>query len=53
MLVLDVLDRVLDKGVVIDPWMRSMDPINLETIRVRVLVVSIETIPDAVTHAVL
>jgi hypothetical protein len=41
---LDVLDRVLDKGVVIDAWVRvSLVGIDLVTLKARVVVASIET----------
>lgn len=41
---LDVLDRVLDKGIVIDAWVRvSLVGIDLVTIEARVTVASIET----------
>lgn len=40
----DVFDRVLDKGIVIDAWMRvSLVGIDLMTIEARVVVASIET----------
>jgi hypothetical protein len=40
----DVLDRVLDKGIVIDAWVRvSIVGIDLVTIEARVTVASIET----------
>jgi gas vesicle structural protein len=46
---IDVLDRVLDKGIVVDAWMRiSLAGINLITIEARVVVASIETY---LTHA--
>jgi gas vesicle structural protein len=39
-----VLDRVLDKGIVIDAWVRlSLVGIDLLTIEARVVVASIET----------
>lgn len=42
--VIDVFDRVLDKGIVIDAWMRiSLCGIDLVTVNTRVLVASIET----------
>jgi hypothetical protein len=42
--VVDVLDRVLDKGIVIDAWVRvSLVGIDLLTIEARVVVASIET----------
>ena len=45
----DVLDRVLDKGVVIDAWLRvSFVAIDLLTIEARVVVASIQT---CVSHA--
>jgi gas vesicle structural protein len=41
---MDVLDRVLDKGVVIDAWVRlSLVAIDLITIKTRVVIASIET----------
>ena len=41
---IDVLDRVLDKGIVIDAWVRvSVIGIDLLTIEARVTVASIET----------
>ena len=41
---IDVLDRVLDKGIVIDAWMRvSLVGIDLLTIDARVVVASIES----------
>jgi hypothetical protein len=41
---MDVLDRVLDKGVVIDAWVRlSLVGIDLITLEARVVVASIET----------
>ena len=40
----DILDRVLDKGIVIDAWLRlSLTGIDLLTIEARVVVASIET----------
>ena len=40
----DVLDRVLDKGIVIDAWIRvSLVGIDLVTVEARVVVASIET----------
>lgn len=52
---IDVLDRVLDKGIVIDAWVRvSLVGIDLLTVEARVVVASIETylrFSDAVTHA--
>jgi hypothetical protein len=42
--VVDVLDHVLDKGIVIDAWMRvSVVGIDLLTVEARVLVASFET----------
>jgi hypothetical protein len=42
--IVDVLDRVLDKGVVIDAWVRvSLVGIDLLTVEARVVVASIET----------
>ena len=41
---IDVLDRVLDKGIVIDAWIGvSLVGIDLVTIEARVVVASIET----------
>jgi len=41
---IDVLDRVLDKGIVIDAWLRvSLVGIDLLTVEARVVVASIET----------
>ena len=41
---IDVLDRVLDKGIVIDAWVRvALVGIDLITIKARVVVSSIET----------
>jgi gas vesicle structural protein len=41
---IDVLDRVLDKGIVIDAWVRiSLVGIDLITIEARVVVASIDT----------
>jgi hypothetical protein len=52
--VVDVLDRVLDKGVVIDGWVRvSLAGIDLITVEMRILVASIDTYlrhADAITH---
>jgi gas vesicle structural protein len=42
--VIDVLDRVLDKGIVIDAWVRvSLAGIDLITVEARVVVASIDT----------
>jgi len=42
--VIDVLDHVLDKGIVIDAWVKvSLVGIDLLTVEARVLVASIET----------
>src|SRR5258708_38552340 len=42
--VIDVLDRVLDKGIVIDAWVRvSLVGIDLVTVEARVVVASIAT----------
>src|SRR5436189_221720 len=41
---IDVLDRVLDKGIVIDAWVRvSLVRIDLITVEARVVVASIDT----------
>jgi hypothetical protein len=49
---IDVLDRVLDKGIVIDAWVRvSLVGIDLVTVENRVVVASIDThlmYPEAV-----
>lgn len=46
---IDVLDRVLDKGIVIDAWMRvSLGGVNLVEVEARVVVASIDTY---LTHA--
>jgi len=40
----DVLDRILDKGIVIDAWVRiSLVGIDLITVEARVVVASIDT----------
>ena len=42
--IIDVLDRVLDKGIVIDAWVRvSLVGIDLMTVEARVVVASIDT----------
>ncbi|MBX3466195.1 MAG: gas vesicle structural protein GvpA [Planctomycetes bacterium] len=52
---IDVLDRVLDKGIVIDAWVRvSLVGIDLLTVEARVVVALIETylrFSDAVNQA--
>jgi hypothetical protein len=41
---IDVLDRVLDKGIVIDAWMRvSLGGVNLVEVEARVVAASIDT----------
>ena len=41
---IDILDRVLDKGIVIDAWVRvSLVGIDLITVEARVVVASIDT----------
>ena len=41
---IDVLDRILDKGIVIDAWVRiSLVGIDLLTVEARVVVASIDT----------
>jgi hypothetical protein len=41
---IDVLDRVLDKGIIIDAWVRvSLVGIDLITVEARVVVASIDT----------
>jgi gas vesicle structural protein len=51
---IDVLDRVLDKGIVIDAWVRvSVIGIDLITVEARVVVASFETYlkyADAFVH---
>jgi len=51
---IDVLDRVLDKGIVIDAWVRlSLIGVDLITVEARVTVASIETYlkyADLLTH---
>ena len=42
--VIDVLDRILDKGVVIDAWVRvSLAGVDMITLEARIIVASIET----------
>src|SRR5580658_3124346 len=52
---IDVLDRVLDKGIVIDAWVRvSLVGIDLITVEARIVVASIETYlkySEAVGHS--
>ncbi len=41
---IDVLDRVLDKGIVIDAWVRvSLVGIDLVTVEARIVIASIDT----------
>jgi len=41
---IDILDRVLDKGIVIDAWIRiSLVGVDLVTMESRVVIASIET----------
>ena len=41
---IDVLDRVLDKGIVIDAWVRvSLVGIDLITVEARIVIASIDT----------
>ena len=41
---IDVLDRVLDKGIVIDAWVRvSLVGIDLVSVEARIVVASVET----------
>src|SRR5207248_11730820 len=41
---IDVLDRILDKGIIIDDWVRvSLVGIDLVTVEARVVVASIDT----------
>src|SRR5215831_3651626 len=41
---IDVLDRVLDKGIVVDAWVRvSLVGIDLMTVEARIVVASIDT----------
>ena len=52
--VIDVLDHILDKGVVIDAWVRvSVAGIDLLTVEARIVVASIDTYlnsAEAVAH---
>src|SRR3981189_2041467 len=42
--IIDVLDHILDKGIVIDAWVRvSLVGIDLITVEARIVVASIET----------
>ncbi|HHT9126376.1 MAG TPA: gas vesicle structural protein GvpA [Candidatus Brocadiia bacterium] len=42
--VVEVLDRILDKGIVVDAWLRiSLVGIELITIEARVVIASVET----------
>lgn len=44
---LDVLDRILDKGIVVDAWVRfSLVGLDLLTVEARIVVASIETYLD-------
>ena len=46
---IDVLDRILDKGIVIDAWVRvSLVGVDLLTVEARVVLASLETY---LTHA--
>jgi hypothetical protein len=46
---IDVLDRILDKGIVIDAWLRvSLVGVDLLTVEARVVLASLETY---LTHA--
>ena len=48
--VIDVLDHVLDKGIVMDAWIRvSVVGIDLITVEARVIVASIETYLNSAT----
>jgi hypothetical protein len=41
---IDVLDRILDKGIVVDAWVRnSLVGIDLTTVEARVVIASIDT----------
>ena len=41
---LDVLDRILDKGIVVDAWIRfSLVGLDFMTVEARIVVASIET----------
>ncbi len=41
---IDVLDRVLDKGIVVDAWARvALEGIDLLTVEARIVVASIDT----------
>jgi hypothetical protein len=49
---LDILDRVLDKGVVVDPWARvAAAAIDLRRGSDRLVVASVETLLDHQTSA--
>jgi hypothetical protein len=52
--VIDILDHVLDKGIVVDAWLRvSIGGIDLITVEARMLVASLQTYisyADAVSH---
>ena len=42
--VVEVLDRILDKGIVVDAWLRiSLVGIELVTIEARIVISSVET----------
>ena len=44
---IDVLDRILDKGIVIDAWIRvSLVGVDLLTVEARVVIASLETYLD-------
>jgi gas vesicle structural protein len=41
---IDVLDRILDKGIVIDAWVRvSLAGVDLVTVEARIVMASLET----------
>ena len=49
---IDILDRILDKGMVIDAWVRvSLVGIDLLTLEARVVIASLETYLSADTLA--
>lgn len=44
---IDVLDRILDKGIVIDAWIRvSLVGVDILTVEARVVIASLETYLD-------
>jgi len=39
----EVIDRILDKGIVIDAWAKALAPIELISVEARVVIASVET----------